>query len=134
MMYLFDTDVISNPMKTQPSKKLLYKLRQIDPELQVISSITVGELFYGAFLTSEPDRIIMKIERVVFPSLKVLSFDKDAAIEYGKIRAQLQRKGTMISEPDIRIAAICLSNNAVLVTGNIKHFDRIKGLSIENWI
>jgi len=133
-MYLFDTDVLSNLMKARPSERLLHKLKQIDPELQVTSSITMGELFYGAFLTSEPARIIIKIESVILPSLKVLPFDENAAREYGRIRAQLQRKGFTISEPDIRIAAICLSNDAILVTGNIKHFCRIKGLKTENWI
>ena len=121
-------------MKTRPSERLLHKLKQIEIELQVTSSITIGELFYGAFLVSDPTRIIMKIESVIFPLLKVLSFDEDAAKEYGRIRAQLQRKGTTLSEPDIRISAICLSNNAVLITGNVKHFDRIKGLRVENWI
>ncbi|MBN1832763.1 MAG: hypothetical protein JW896_11700 [Deltaproteobacteria bacterium] len=59
---------------------------------------------------------------------------KESAEIYGKIRAELEKKGTALTEPDMRIASIALCHKLVLVTGNVKHFSRISGLTIENWL
>ncbi|MFH1859756.1 MAG: type II toxin-antitoxin system VapC family toxin [bacterium] len=135
MKYLFDTDILSNLMKKQPSPNLLEKLKELSPNLQCTSTITVGELYYGACRLHSPASIIERIEKEIFPSLyEILPFDKESAKEYGRIRAKLEGKGESLSEPDLRIAAICLVNNATLVTGNIKHFARIDGLKVEDWL
>ena len=133
MKYLFDTDILSNLMKRNPSPALIERLKDLPFQLQYTSSITVGELYYGAFRTPHSQVIIKKIEEV-FPFLcGILPFDEKPAREYGRIRAELETKGESLAEPDIRIAAISLVNDATLVTGNIKHFKRIKGLRVENW-
>jgi tRNA(fMet)-specific endonuclease VapC len=53
---------------------------------------------------------------------------------YGKLRARLERVGTPVSEPDLRIASIALNLQLTLVTGNVRHFSRIPGLNVENWL
>lgn len=134
MKYLFDTDILSNLMKRNPSPALVERLKDLPSQLQYTSSITVGEMYYGAFRIPHSQVIIKKIEEEVFPSLcGILPFDEKPAREYGRIRAELETRGESLAEPDIRIAAISLVNDATLVTGNIKHFKRIKGLSVENW-
>ncbi|MEW6609905.1 MAG: type II toxin-antitoxin system VapC family toxin [bacterium] len=135
MKYLFDTDILSNLMKRNPSSALIERLKDLPPQFQYTSSITVGEMYYGAFKSPYPQLIIKKIEEEVFPSLcGILSFDENTAREYGRIRTELETRGELLAEPDIRIAAISLVNDATLVTGNIKHFNRIKGLRVENWL
>jgi predicted nucleic acid-binding protein len=70
----------------------------------------------------------------LLPSVQILSFNTDAAFIYGKLRAELERKGSLISHTDMQIAAIALANHLTLVTGNLKHFLRIPKLKVENWL
>ena len=65
---------------------------------------------------------------------RVLPFDERAAERYGHIRAVLERDGTRLADPDLRIAATALAHEASLVTGNTKHFERVEGLTVHNWL
>jgi tRNA(fMet)-specific endonuclease VapC len=64
----------------------------------------------------------------------VLPFDRPAAETYGRLRAELERAGTPLSEPDLRIASIALTHDLTVVTGNVRHFARVSGLRVENWL
>jgi tRNA(fMet)-specific endonuclease VapC len=134
-MYLLDTDILSNLIKRSPSSALMAKLAQVPPEQQFTSSITLGDLVYGAHRLRERTAILLeKIEDVLLPNLPVLTFDTAAAQRYGKIRADLERLGTRIGDADVRIAAIALSQRLRVVTGNKRHFRRVTALEIENWL
>lgn len=133
-MYLIDTDTISNLLRKGPFPGLLRKLAGLPAEQQFISTITVGELIYGAYRSTRPDYFLEKLDQLVWPNVQILSFDEAAARVYGRLRARLERKGILVSEPDLRIAAIGLSRQLTLVTGNIRHFSRIPDLRIENWL
>jgi predicted nucleic acid-binding protein len=133
-MYLFDTDTISNLLRKGPFPGLLRKLAGLPAEQQFISTITVGELIYGAYRSTRPDYFLEKLDQLVWPNVQILSFDEAAAHTYGRLRAQLEREGILVSEPDLRIATISLSRQLTLVTGNIRHFSRIPDLRIENWL
>lgn len=134
-MYLLDTDILSNLMKRSPSSALVAKVAQVPPDQQFTSSITLGELVYGAHrLRERTATLIQKIEGVLLPNLPILSFDADAARRYGELRAELERLGTPIGDADMRIAAIALSHELKVVTGNERHFQRVLGLEIENWL
>src|SRR3990172_712279 len=133
-MYLFDTDTISNSLKKRPSPVLLRRLSTVLPEHQFTSAITAGELIYGAFLSSRTDYFLEKLDRLVWPNVRVLAFDMEAAAIYGSLRAKLERTGTPVSEPDLRIACIALSPRLTLITGNTRHFTRIPGLQLANWL
>ncbi|MBI3979310.1 MAG: virulence-associated protein [Chloroflexi bacterium] len=67
-------------------------------------------------------------------SLIVLPFDVAAAGRCGQIRAHLERQGTLIGDADLRIAAIALVHDLAVVTGNVRHFQRIPGLAVQNWL
>ena len=69
-----------------------------------------------------------------FPNLPILPFDAGAARRYGEIRAQLERQGTMLGDADLCIASIALARDLTIVTGNVRHFQRVPGLSVENWL
>jgi tRNA(fMet)-specific endonuclease VapC len=134
-MYLLDTDILSNVMKRSPSSTLIARVARVPPEHQFTSSITLGELVYGAHRLRERTTILMKrIEDVLVPNLQVLSFDAAAARRYGEIRAELDRSGIPIGDADLRIAAIALSHHLKVVTGNERHFQRVPELEIENWL
>ena len=133
-MYLFDTDAITNILKKKPSKKLVENISRYRKEEQFISTITVGEIFYGAFKSKNPGHHIGQLKKILLPSVNVLSFDGAAAFYYGKLRAELEGNGIPVSAIDLQIASIAVANNLILITGNLKHFSRIKTLRIEDWI
>ena len=134
-MYLLDTDILSNLAKRTPSTALIAKLASVPPEDQFTSSITLGELLYGAYrLPTHTSLFLERIEGAILPNLPVLPFDAAAARRYGELRADLERKGTPLGEADLRIGAIALSRGLTVVTGNVRHFQRIPDLSVENWL
>ncbi len=103
-------------------------------EHQFTSAITVGEMVYGAHRSTCADELLSQIETRVWPNVAILSFDRVAAETYGRVRAELERAGVPIGEPDTRIAAIALSRDLTVVTGNVRHFNRVPGLAVENWL
>jgi tRNA(fMet)-specific endonuclease VapC len=74
------------------------------------------------------------LEQQVLPKVKVLTFDDTAAYMAGQIRAEKEKLGQSVSPLDLQIAAIAKANGCILVTGNIRHFESIPGLEIQNWI
>lgn len=133
-MFLFDTDIITNIFKKKPSRNLIQRLRNLDRDSQHITTITIGEIVYGAIKSSRPEFHLQNLNALILPSVNILPFDSKAAFEYGKIRAGLERRGEIISHTDMQIAAIALANDFVLVTGNASHFRRVENLRIENWL
>ena len=133
-MYLFDTDTLSNLLSKKPSVQLLSRLAEVPPTQQFTSSITVGEIFYGVYKSTRIDYYRDKLQRLVWPRVQIVPFDRKAAEGYGRLRAELERAGQSLSDPDLMIAAIALVRNLVLVRGNVKHFARVKGLRVENWL
>lgn len=133
-MFIFDTDVISNVLKKNPSPSLLRRVAGLAPEEQFTTSITIGELVFGALKSQRPQYFLDKLKELVMPNIQILSFDEASAYIYGKLRAELETQGKSIAEPDLRIASIALNHDLVLVTGNTKHFSRIPELKIEDWI
>ncbi|MHB8575604.1 MAG: PIN domain-containing protein [Dehalococcoidia bacterium] len=135
MKYLFDTDILSNLLRRAPSLELIRRLAATPPEEQCTSSITVGELYYGARrLGDRGDTLAERIEAIVVGNLVVLPFDVAAAKVYGSLRSELESHGAPIGDADIRIAAIALVHGLTAVTANVRHFGRIPGLSVENWL
>ncbi len=132
--YLFDTDTLSNLLAKRPSPQLLKRLAEVPAREQFTSAITVGELLYGVYKSPRPDYYREKLERLVWPRVRVVPFDRKAAFEYGRLRAELERKGRPLAEPDLMIAAIGLARDLVLVTGNVQHFERVEGLKVEDWL
>ena len=134
-MYLLDTDILSNLIKRSPSTALIAKLASVPPEQQFTSSITLGELLYGAHrLAPNLANLLRQIETRLIPNLPILPFDASAARHYGEVRAWLERRGTPVGDADLRIAAIALARGLTVVTANTRHFRRIPRLPVENWL
>ncbi len=97
-----------------------------------ISSISLAELQYGIKKSTRPDKNQIALNQFLLP-LEIADFDTGAAIEYGRIRADLEKKGTPIGTLDTLIAAHVKAMGLILVTNNEKEFIRIDGLKVENW-
>jgi tRNA(fMet)-specific endonuclease VapC len=97
-----------------------------------ISAITLAELQHGVEKSVHPEKNSAALLQFL-SILTVLPFDDLAAVEYGKICADLQRKGTPIGTMDMLIAAHSKAEHMVLVTNNVREFERVSGLEIENW-
>jgi tRNA(fMet)-specific endonuclease VapC len=133
-VYLFDTDIISNIVKKKPSPYLIERLRVITPEIQYISTITVGELVYGAFKSVHKEKHLEQLNNKLLPLAQLIPFDNREAFIYGEIRSGLEKRGMPLSDMDLMIASTAIANDLVLITGNERHFTRIKGLRVENWL
>jgi predicted nucleic acid-binding protein len=134
-MDLLDTDVLSNLLRRAPSPALVARLTLVPPEQQFTSSITLGELMYGAYrLQERTAALLQRLDEALLPNLPVLPFDATAARRYGEMRADLERRGTPIGDADLRIASIALARGLTVVTGNVRHFQLVPGLAVENWL
>jgi len=132
-MYLFDTNILSELMKSSPSHKLLRRMRSVPVQNQFTSSINLGELIFGA-CKKRSKKKSEQIEQLVKKGMPVLPFDDSAARIYGEIRVHLENRGTPIGDADTRIAAIALDRKLIVITANIKHFQIVPNLTIENWL
>lgn len=133
-MYLFDTDVITNVLKKKPSPLLLERLAATPQESQHISVITLAEIVYGAQKSSRPRHHLENLEKILLPAVNIVPFDAKAAYVRGRLRPRLEKDGTPMALADLEIAAIAVANNLTLVTGNLRHFSRLRELAVENWL
>ncbi len=97
----------------------------------VIPSVVIGELFFGAYLSKQPELRINQIEEFIL-GCEVFSIDQATSKLYGKIKTQLKNDGTPIPENDVWIAALARQHNFILATRD-KHFDKPKGIKVEFW-
>jgi tRNA(fMet)-specific endonuclease VapC len=132
-LYCFDTDVLSATMRRNAPLHLVRRLAVVPVADQFTTSITLGELVYGAARRGS-EELVERVRDLVLSGLAVLAFDRFAAEAYGRLRAQLEREGRRLAEPDLRIAAIALTRDLTLVTGNVRHFQRVPDLRVENWL
>lgn len=135
MKYLLDTDIISNLMRREPSPVLIRRLALVPPRDQCTTSITLGELVYGAQRSPERSTVLLeRIDTLIPQQLPVLPFDESAAHRFGSLRAELERAGKAIGEADMRIASIALAHGLTVITANVRHFQRVAGLDVEDWL
>lgn len=131
MAYLFDTDALSEVMRKKPLQSYLTWLRRIPREEQFTSAVSIGELYQGAFRSPNRDQLLRRVDDVLLPEITVLPYDVGVARIFGEIRADLERTGTSPGAADLQIAATALRHDLALVTGNVRHHERVPGLKIE---
>ncbi len=131
MIYMLDTNICIYAIKNKPEKVLLRLREELDHGV-CISSITLAELEYGMKHSSNPAKNEQALLRFLVP-FSVLPFGPSAAAEYGEIRAYLQSQGTPIGPLDMLIAGHAKAEKMNLVTHNVREFERVPGLELENW-
>jgi tRNA(fMet)-specific endonuclease VapC len=134
MKYLFDTNIciylINN--KYDYLKDLV---ENVGIEEIAISIITIAELEYGIAKSATKYKQENRIALFEFLTpFKFLSFDQIDAYEYAQLRNDLQKSGNLIGNMDMLIGAQAIANDLILVTNNVKEFERIEGIKIENWV
>ena len=130
-MYLLDTDIIIYSLKGHPVLQENLK-RHLNDSLQ-ISIVTCLELYYGAYKSPQVTGNLAKVKRIE-ETLEVIPLGAEAAEIFGRLKAQLEIKGTRLDDFDLMIAACALTHNLTLVTNNEMHFRRIDGLKVTNWV
>lgn len=131
LKYMLDTSIAIYVIKRRPHEALATFNRHAGQ--LCISSITLAELIHGVEKSAMPDRNLRQVEDFV-SRLVVLEYGNKSAAHYGDIRAVLERKGTPIGVNDLHIAGHARSEGLTLVTNNIKEFERVDGLRLENWV
>lgn len=131
LKYLLDTNIVIYVVKHRPLSAL--ETFNQNHGRMAISTITLAELAHGVEKSSNPGRN-MKVVEDFASRMDVLPYDDKAAWQYGLIRAALERQGTPIGLNDLHIAAHARSLGLVLVTNNLREFERVPGLSCENWV
>lgn len=112
----------------------MQQLEKVAAEPQFTSCICVMELRYGSRRRSDHDTFWKKLEAELLSRVEVVDITTDIAILAGDIATTLSKKGIGISAEDLLIGATALSAGLTLITANVKHFEKIPGLKIENWI
>ncbi|MDR1316967.1 MAG: PIN domain-containing protein [Spirochaetales bacterium] len=130
MIYMFDTNIISYLIKGS-SAALQDRVLEHDPGELAVSALVCAELLYG--VKKRGDRVIEKKVHVFLDRIQKIDFDLRAAAAYAGIRTELEKTGMPLDNMDMLIAASALATGAALVTHNVKHFSRIKGLKVEDW-
>ncbi len=131
-MWLLDTNICIYLIKRKP-EAVLRRLRGVDIAQVALSSITVAELQYGVAKSTHPEQNMLALAAFLAP-LEVEAFDDAAAAVYGRIRADLERRGTPIGSMDLLIAAHALALGRTIVTNNTREFIRVVALKVENWV
>lgn len=131
MMYLLDTNTVSDYLKGNPG--VLNNLKQHHRSLVAISSITKYELFYGLLKNPQAHKKYGEQLRLLFKQAQNLVFDAESALLAAEIKQDLTQKGESIGDCDTMIAAVGLQHNIIVVTNNVKHFQRVKNLVVINW-
>ena len=131
LKYVLDTNIAIYVIKRRPIE-LLEVFNQRANQMS-ISSITLAELLHGVEKSSKLGYNLRQVESFV-SRLEVLEYARKAAAHYGDIRADLERKGTPIGVNDLHIAGHARSEGMVLVTNNLREFEHVEGLRLENWV
>ena len=131
LKYMLDTNIIIYTMKNRP-QQVKRRFEQHKDQM-CISSVTLGELIFGAEHSQQVELNLADIEAIV-ARLEVLPFDNKAAYHFGQIRAALYNIGRPIGPYDMMIAGQTRASGLTLITNNIKEFERVPGLILENWM
>ena len=130
MAYPFDTDALSEVLKKKPAAAYVRWLQGVPRQEQYTSTVVMGELYKGAFRSSDVERHLANIEKRILPSVTVVPYDLAAARVYGEVRAELEQAGRLLADADLQIAATALRHDLDLVTGNVRHFAWVPELRI----
>ncbi len=131
MAFLFDTDAISEVLRRKPARPYLRWLASIPRAEQFTSAVVIGELYKGAFRSPDRERHLENIDSRVLQAVTVLPYDVAVARVFGEIQAGLARHGQGLADADLQIAATAIHHGLEVVTGNVRHFERIPGIRIQ---
>lgn len=128
MKYLLDTCILIDLLKGKPG--LQDKIMEVGIDKCFVADIILAELFVGPYKTD--NALMHRQAEWIEREFRCVCFGSSYRT-FGKIRAQLEKKGTKLDSMDLLIASIAIDNDLTLVTRNANHFSRIPGLRLETW-
>ncbi len=131
-LYMLDTDTVSYLVRGK-TPALDGHLSKVQPKHLCISAVTRGELLYGLKLKAGAHRLALLVDQVLL-RVQCLPWDEAAATHFASIAADFHKTGTPIGSMDTMIAGHAMATGAVLITNKTRHFSRVAGLAIENWL
>lgn len=129
-MILLDTDICIEVLRG--NQRIIEKRENCD-ERVAICSMSVAELYYGAERSKYTQKNIDIIDEFLL-SIDVINTDIEIMKKFGEIKTNLYNKNILLPDADILIASVALTKCTKLITGNVKHYNRLENISIENWI
>ena len=126
--YLIDSDVLIYFLKGD--KKAIDKLSTVSPMELYTSRINYTELLYGAYNSAKAEKNLNTIIPFL-DNFQILEFDEPSSFIFAKTKAKLKKSGNIIADMDLMIASIAIANNAILITNNLRHFERLDSLDYE---
>jgi len=132
---ILDTDVLSLLCAPHCPPRLLGRLMQAQYPL-CTTAVSWSEICYGIARLPAGDGAYLRsrYEEIVIPYVEILAFTADCAEVYGRIRSELERQGRPLADADLMIASTAVHHDMTLITGNTRHFARVPGLRLENWL
>jgi len=131
LKYMLDTNIVIYVIKRRPIEVLAIFNKHVGQ--LCISSITLAELLHGVEKSIQPEHNMRQVDDFV-SRLDVLEYTSKAAAHYGDIRANLEKQGKTIGVNDLHIAGHARSEGLILVTNNLREFERVEALRLENWV
>jgi predicted nucleic acid-binding protein len=131
-VYLLDTDICIELLRS--NSRVVSNIEKLPEDTKVYTSIiNASELLYGAYLSDKKEQRIVEVKNFL-SDIEVLGIDLRSAEIYGELKSVLKQKGNLIADNDLFIASVAKRNELTLITHNIKHFEKISGLKIEDWM
>lgn len=131
LKYMLDTNICIYTIKKMPPN--VHEMFNKNAQWLCISSVTLMELIYGAEKSAAPQANLLVVEGFA-ARLDVLDYDASAAAQTGQIRAELAKLGAPIGPFDSQIAGHARSLGVTLITNNMREFERVNGLRVEDWV
>ncbi len=133
LQYLLDTDMCIYLLNGE--QRVKDRVALVGVERIAVAAVTQGELYFGAYNSGRVEHNLERIHQFFsFPGPIVLALDENSLKNFGKFKVELRRKGQAIGDIDLLIAGVAFSRGLTLITNNTKHFDRIPGISLDNWL
>ncbi len=130
--HLLDTSVYCQPIKPKPLPSVQRRWRDLGDEALAISALCKAEFLYGLEL-KQSARLQAQYDQLLANRLQLLSVDTAVAKTFSQIKAASRKKGFIASDFDFLIAATAKTHGLVLATLNLRHFNGIEGLAVEDW-
>ena len=132
-MYVFDTSALSELIKRRPNEGFLQQLRQKPADTLFTTSICVMELRYGACLRADHEAFWQRIYKEILSRVQILGLGPREALLAGDLLVHLKRTGHPLGLQDVLIGAIARAHGYIVVTHNVKHFQSLPDVKVEDW-
>lgn len=130
--FVLDSDTITYIVKAY-SRQVIQRFENTEDECIFTTSINVAEITYGLIKRYPYKSKSFLNLRNFLSEIQVVNFDYNAGTVFGEKKAKLEQKGVVVADMDLMIASISIANDAILITNNVRHFEKIPGLKLENW-